>query len=472
MKIQPTTYDGYKLLHEGVLALADIEENGMCIDIEYCKKQQNHLARRIKHLEKKLLKDKTVKKWKKKYGSQFNFDSDTQMAKMFNVDSAKQEVMEQIGDPIIDTLILRKRLSKARNTYVANYIREAVDGMLHPFFHLHTTRSIRSSCSNINFQNQPVRIELIKKIVRRAVIPRPGNIIGEIDYSGQEVKVATCNHKDPEMIKELNDPSRDMHRDMAMMCYKVPKDLMTSKIRYCGKNKFVFPQFYGDYYVHNATDLWNAITTLNLELKNGIPLHKHLKSNKLGTYSKFESHIKKVEKYFWEDKFSVYADWKQQIWDDYCDTGQVFLYSGFVCSGYMERNKVINMPIQGPAFHCLLWSLIKINKWLKETGKQTKVIGQIHDSIVLDIYPPELNEVIEKCRKIMTEDIVTHWPWLIVQLKIDVELTPVDGSWYLKEEVKRADCHECGSSWMWQKEDGDEEYWECPVCENIETVPF
>jgi len=467
--MQATTYSGYKLLHDGVLALADVEENGIVVDVEYCKKQQLHLKRRVEKLEAKIFKAPVIKKWRKEYGAKFNLDSKAQVAKVFKIDSAKQEVMEQLSDPVIQDIILRERLNKASNTYIANIVRETVDGLLHPFFHLHTTRSIRGSSSNINFQNQPVRIPLIRKIVRRAFKARQGHLIIEVDYSGQEVKIAACNHKDPEMIKEINDPSRDMHRDMAMMCYKVPKEQMTKDIRYCGKNQFIFPQFYGDYYVHNATDLWNSITTLKLKLNDSTPLLSHLKKQGIGTYKKFESHIKEVENYFWKEKFKVYAEWKLDIWDEYCRTGEVYLKSGFVCKGYMARNKVINMPIQGPAFHCLLWSLIEINNWLKLTNKKTKIIGQIHDSMVMDVHCKEVNEVMQKCEQVMTKDIVTYWPWIIVPLVIDAEFTPVNGSWYEKEEVKKAKCIKCGSDWMWLKNNSQ---WECPVCRTIHEIPF
>lgn len=446
MKIIPNTYDGYKLFHDGVLALADVEANGMRIDIDYCERQMSHLDRRIEKLDKKLRKESEVKSFEKKNKS-LNFNSDQQLQNFFydhlEIETPEdgkrkvdQQALESFNLPIVEDILLYKRLGKAKSTYLANILNETVDGYLRPFFHLNLARSMRSSSSNPNFQNIPVRIKEIKKIVRKAFIPRPGNMLGEIDYSGAEVRCAACNHKDPEMIKEIKDPSRDMHRDMAMMCYKVPKKEMTSEIRFCGKNMFVFPQFYGDYYVRNATDLWDAISLLNLETKSGVPLKRHLKSKGIPNYRRFEKHLKTVEDYFWKEKFKVYDQWREDLWDYYCKHGHVNLKTGFQVKDLMTKNKVTNAPIQGPAFHWLLWSLIKLNRWLKESGKKTLIIGQIHDSIVLDICPPEKNEVIEKARYIMTKQIKLHWDWIIVPLKIDVELTPIDKSWYYKEEYK------------------------------------
>lgn len=467
---------GYQLLHEGVLALADIEENGIRVDVDYIKQQQKHLTRRIDHLSKKMEKHPEMITWKKKYGHKMNMDSTEQLSKILFTEmghkpeimtgkdkpSVKEEALEQMDLPFTKDLVFLRKLKKTKNTYLNNYLREEVNGILRPFFHLNTTTTFRSSCSNINFQNQPIRIDWIKRIVRRAVIPRPGRLIGELDYSGIEVNVAACYHKDPNMIRDITDPKRDMHRDMSMECYKLTEGQVTDNIRHCGKNKFVFPQFYGDYYANNARDLWNAIAQLGLKTKQKVNLKTHLKEVGLGNRKKFEDHIKKVEDYFWGTRYKVYGKWKERQWKDYLRNGYVDMYSGFRCSSLMSKNESINYPIQGAAFHCLLWSLIRINKWLKDNNMLTMIIGQIHDSIVLDIHPDELDIVLEKCLEIMTQDIRNHWDWLILPLEVDIELTPVDGSWFLKKEVihREKGC-KCGNNWVYKSTK------ECPLCHKL-----
>lgn len=479
MLTQPNTYGGYKLLHDGALALADAEENGMRIDKDYCLKQQSHLTRRIKHTENKIKFHEEVKLWRKKYRSKFNLDSNTQLADILFNDmgyetetttdkgnpSVSQAALEQLNIPVVQDLILLRRLKKARDTYLNNYIIESVEGYLRPFFHLHTVRTFRSSSSRINFQNQPVRLPEIKRMIRRAVIPRPGRMIAEIDYTGLEVRIAACYHKDPNMIDEITNPEKDMHRDMAMECFMLAEDEWTSDTRYCGKNMFVFPQFYGDYYGNNAKAMWQAITNLKLKTKQGTPLFKHLKKHGIKNYTKFEEHIQEVEDYFWNERFGVYGEWKEKHWEQYCDVGYVDMKTGFRCSGLMGRNDAINYPIQGAAFHCLLWSLIELNRWLKKNNMKTCIIGQIHDSIVLDIDPAELNTVLAKAKHIMTEKIRLFWSWIVVPLDIEVELTPVDGSWYLKKEVNQPDfACDCNSEWMYENKHDGGITWECPVC--------
>lgn len=485
------TMDGYDLLHEGSEALADVEENGMMVDVEYCLKQQKHLKRRIEYLEEKVQRSDIVMLWKKKYRGKFNMDSDQQMAdilfkqlgyeaKIFtkgldkNGDpkpSVSEEALVQLDIPMVKDIIQIRRLKKALNTYIGNYVRESVDGVLRPFFHLHTVTTFRGSSSRINFQNQPVRIPEIKKLTRRAIIPRKGRMICEIDYGGIEVKGATFYHKDPNMIKDIVDPARDMHRDMAKECYILGDGEWTAETRYCGKNKFVFPQFYGDYYGNNARDLWSAIDGLNLVTRSGVPLGRHLASKGIKTYQQFEDHIKAVEKKFWGTRYQVYGKWKERHYNTYKKNGYVDILSGFRCIALMGKNDSINYPIQGVAFHCLLWSLIQINRWLKKNNMKTMIIGQIHDSIVFDMHPDEVNEVLEKAVQVMTVDIKKRFPFMNVPMEVDAELTPVDGSWYLKNDVSHDNgvCS-CGMEWRFKIKDkqSDLVIYECPICGETE----
>ena len=102
----------------------------------------------------------------------------------------------------------------------------------------------------------------------------------------------------------------------------------------------------------------------------------------------------------------------------------------------MERNSVINYPVQGSAFHCLLWSFIELDRIMRHEQWNTKLVGQIHDSILLDVYPPELDHVLKVIKRVTCHDLILNWPWIIVPLEIEAELSDVDLSWYHKKEIK------------------------------------
>jgi len=76
-----------------------------------------------------------------------------------------------------------------------------------------------------------------------------------------------------------------------------------------------------------------------------------------------------------------------------------------------------------------------LNRWLGDNKMETNIIGQIHDSIVLDLVPSEKETILPILRKIMCEDIREDWKWIIVPLDIEIEVSEVDGNWYNLQEV-------------------------------------
>jgi hypothetical protein len=73
---------------------------------------------------------------------------------------------------------------------------------------------------------------------------------------------------------------------------------------------------------------------------------------------------------------------------------------------------------------------------MEALGLQSKIVGQIHDAIVFDIYPPELQQVYYLAIEIGTKEILKKFPWIIVPLSMEAELCPVDRSWAEKSKWK------------------------------------
>jgi len=360
--------------------------------------------------------------------------------------STDVDSLEQLKLPELEKLLQVRKLKKVRDTYLDAFYRESVDGVMHPFFNLHTVKTFRSSSSNPNFQNIPKRDEEAMKIIRNAIFPRKGHQLLEIDFSGLEVCIAACYHKDPVMLKYINDPTTDMHSDMASQIFKVQSfnknEPTHGVLRQAAKNGFVFPQFYGYYYKNCAENMavkWGQLPQTKWKPGQGVPFEKeHLSDHliKVGfpSYNSFLDYIQVIEKDFWTKRFRVYAKWKEQWYEKYKKNGYVDLLTGFRCSGIMSKNDVTNYPVQGAAFHCLLWSLIEATDALTEMD--TKVIGQIHDSMILDVNPSELSSVITLLKYITCEALPKQFSWINVPLNVDAELCPVDASWAKKEKYK------------------------------------
>ena len=444
--------EAYQLMHDGAIALAQVERNGICIDMPYLQRAMSHVEGQIKKADRKLKKSKTYAKWKRMYGSNTNIDSPAQMTKVLDIPNAQESTLETLNMPFIKTYLKSKKLKKLLATNLKGILREARqadDGLwyIHPFFNLHTTQTYRSSSDRINFQNQPVRIPWIAKLIRRCFVPRgKDRCIVEIDYGGIEVAIAACYHLDPVMLDYLNDETKDMHRDTAMEIYKIKDTADVSKaIRHAAKNQFVFPEFYGSYYKQCAPELWQSIDRMNFEIAStGQSVKDHLRAKGIRSLGDcdhsekprqgtFEHHLANVEDSFWNKRFKVYSKWKRDWFDDYNRYGGFRTKTGFWIGGVMGRNDVINYPVQGAAFHCLLRSLINIVNWLNSSNVDALVIGQIHDSIVMDVHVDVLDTVLSQAYHIMVTELKDDWDWIVAPLKIEAEVSPPGRSWYEKK---------------------------------------
>jgi len=457
--IKATRKDAYKLLHDGVVTLAEVEATGITVDVDFAEQQVDELSNAITVMEERLDRCSEVKLWRRLYGAQkFKLASDTQLRRvLFTELKHDYERETESGLPKVDDAALSaigttftKRYSKwkklvSTRTRLQGILTETINGVMHPFFQLHTARTYRSSSEDYNFQNMDRRNLEKAELVRRCFIPRvhkrsrKRGRLGELDYSRLEVMVSCCYHHDPALIADVTDPKRDMHRDMAEECYLLKRGQVNKPIRDCSKNSFVFPEFYGDYFRDCAKNLWNDITKRDLVTTDGVPLMEHLRDEGIKTYKKFEKHIEAVEHDFWHKRYTVYNKWREDLYKFYLRHGYVDMLTGFRCYEPMKRNEAWNRPIQGSAFHCLLWSLIQLNRWLKREKMESCIIGQIHDSIVNDYQPDEVGLVLQQAQQIMCVDIREAWKWIIVPLEVEAELAPVGGSWFDMEKVRIAD---------------------------------
>jgi len=459
--MNPRSEEIYQLFHNGILALAQAERNGFRIDMEYIQRKKKQLSKRIEILERKFMNSKFYREWKhSKKGKSPNIYSNHQLAHfLYDIKKIKpvlttgsgqgstnEEALKQLNIPELNLLLEIRKLRKLRDTYLENFSREQVNGYIHPFFNLHLVRTGRSSSDSPNFQNIPKRDKESMRIIRKALYPRPGHQLMEVDYGQLEVRISVTYHHDPTLERYLTDPRADMHRDMAKQIFFLKEFNPTipghTLLRQAAKNGFVFPQFYGDYYINCAYNLacnWGKLPVGRWKPKQGIEfedgfLSDHLIRHGVKSLKSFEDHIQDIEDDFWNKRFPVYKKWKEKWWNLYQKYGYIDLHTGFRCSGVMGKNDISNYPVQGTAFHCLLWSFIELDKELRKKGYDTRLIGQIHDSIILDVNPTELERVYLLTREITTERLPKAWNWITVPLEVDFELSDVDKSWADKKE--------------------------------------
>lgn len=448
--------DARRLMHEGQAALSIVEANGMRIDTAYLDRMLAETGDVLRQLEEELRQDEVWHVWKKHYGERANIDSGEQLGHIvFDVlgvecsdrtatgkPKTDEDALERVKFPFVRKFINRKKLFVARNTFLQGIKAETVDGYLHAVFSLSRVISYRSASQYPNVQNFPNRIKRTARLIRRCFIPRSDeHAIVEFDLKGAEVCVSECYHHDPTMLDYLL-RGHDYHKDLAMQCYKLAAGQVTKLVRGTAKAAFVFASFYGDYYINICQNLWNAIETDGLTRADGVGLMQHLAEQgitELGGLGRdpipgtFEAHIKSVYDDFWNNRFPVYTQWKIEWWDAYLKNGYCRSHTGFLYQGISRRNEILNYPIQGSSFHCLLWVLTRLQEWLTANGMRSKIIGQIHDSIVMDIHRTELDDVLHRVSWLIRVGIRQTWDWIV--LALEAEATISTENWFLKDEL-------------------------------------
>lgn len=461
MQAVSTLAEAYRLFQDGSAALSVVEQRGIRIDVEYVREKIAWLDGKIEQNRRRLERSRLGVAWAKRF-PKVNYGSGPQLRAVLYADmrvepfkktqsgeeGIDEESLRQVDVEGVGNLLQMRRYKKMRDVLVG-FDKYQVDGVLRPSFALHTVSTFRSSSLDPNMQNVPSRDPDGMEICRRAVVPSPGYIILEVDFKGIEVSIACTYHRDPRMREYLNDPKSNMHGDMARQIFWLPDDYRPQKgdnfnevLRQSAKNGFVFPQFYGDWYESCAFNI--AFTWCKLPRSGrwretdgvqfrGVPLGRLMLDNGVKSLEEFAAHMKGIEDDFWNNRFRVYNRWRKKWYEAYQRTGRFEMKTGFVCAGHMARNQVINYPVQGAAFHCLLKVLIELVRRLR--GWRSAVIGEIHDSMLIDCHPDEFREVVSLCHYLCSEWLLQQWTWIDVPMSVEVKASEVDGSWARMAEV-------------------------------------
>jgi DNA polymerase-1 len=467
MTLHCTTPDSYDLLHRGSLALAEVERHGIRVDVPYLDAATKKVAARIARLQEKMKQDEVWKVWQKTCREP-NMGSRTQLGKVlfeamgiespgYTAKSDKDDEkkrrhrtdeasLEKVDHPFVRRFLRVEKLKKAKSTYLDGLRREVVDGYVHPNINLHLVDTYRSSADNPNIQNVIRRLEELAKIVRRCYVPRKGRLFGEPDCAAHEWRVAACVWKDQEMVRYVKQ-GKDPHAEFAAEIFRCKLSEVNKGLRDCTKQQFTFPELYGSFYIKMAQHIWRWVDEHKLEV-NGMPAKDWLVRQditELGRCeprqepgpSTFEGHLKLVEERF-NRKFSAFGKAKDPWYQEYRKNAGFPLVTGFWIGGLCSKNFTLNAIVQGPAFHIVLEWLVRLQKRLRKYRMKSLIVAEVHDSLLLDIVPKELADVVEMAQRILTVEIPRDWPWICVPLAMEWQQSEIDGSWASKRKVEVA----------------------------------
>jgi len=451
-----------ELFHPGALVLEESEDMGVCVDIPYYETTKKTIVDSITLIQEELDRSEEAKKFKEVTGKDLLWSSNKDLNTLFfdilkvqplretkSGYAVDEKSLASFNVPISEKMVAQRKLKKIGTTYIDSYIKNAVEGLIHADITLHIAASGRSSMLSPNLQNVIKRNPESMYMIRKGVVPlKKGHRIMAADYSQAEVRVMACYSKDPVLINYILDPLTDMHRDQAMAIFRLEQDEVSKPLRHIGKNSFVFPQFYGDWWKANADSIWEEAQ--GKKTASGIDIIKHLRSKgikELGTLDKKNNpskgslyeHVREVERNFW-DLLKVTKEWREKAVGDYLQKGYSDSFTGYRRSGFLDQKQICNTCVQGVAFHCLLWSYIRVAEIIKEEGLESRLLFEVHDELISSVPDNEVSHMAKIIRRVMVDEI-GEWAksWLIVPMETEIstsELKENGGNWAEMKELQ------------------------------------
>lgn len=400
-------YDLYKNVEMPVAKiLADMEYQGAKIDKNVLKELEVQFSKQINVLEKEI---------HQLANKEFNIASPKQLGEVLFEDlglphakktktgySTSVDILNKLKDvhPIIDKVLQYRTLSKLYSTYIISLKEQVfVDGKIHTIYNQALTQTGRLSSTDPNLQNIPVKTNE-GKLIRKAFVPEFDYLV-TFDYSQIELRVLAHLAKVKSLIQAFNE-DKDIHRHTASEIFGVDEDEVDSTMRRNAK-AVNFGIIYG-------------MSDFGLAEQVGVSV---------GEARDF------IKRYFENyPEIKVYMDNNIEFCKKYGYVTTMLNRKRFIQEinekNYMRqefgKRLAMNSPIQGSAADIMKVAMIKVDELFKKHKLKSKMILQVHDELIFDVYKEELDDVMEIVAKGMTNAV-----------KMDVELK-VEGSyainWY------------------------------------------
>lgn len=318
--------------------------------------------------------------------------------------STNAEVLEQLSDkhPIIDKITYYRQLTKLFTTYVEGL--KAVidnDGKIHTSFNQTVTTTGRLSSTEPNLQNIPVKYEMGKEI-RKVFIPENDDcVILSADYSQIELRVLAHISQDMNLISAFKEHS-DIHTKTASEVFKVPVEEVTHAMRSSAKAvNFGIVYGIGDF------SLAKDLKISKKEAKSYIDTY-------LERYPSVKKYMEDIVHKAEKDGFVTTIMNRRRFIPEINGSNRIVKALGV--------RLAMNAPIQGSAADIIKLAMVNVHTHIKERGLRSKLILQVHDELILNVYKDELEEV----KRIVTEDMEN-----VMELKVPMEVDiNVGSTWY------------------------------------------
>jgi len=395
-----------RLLHEIeiplVFVLAEMEKTGISIDIAGFAALKERFRNERQAVEQKIYEEA---------GQQFNINSNQQLREILfeklklpvlkrtstgaSTDASVLQDLADEGHALPQLLMEYRELAKLENTYLDTLpaLLNPETRRLHTSFNQTVASTGRLSSSDPNLQNIPIRRELGRDI-RRGFIPRPGWKLLAADYSQIELRLLAHLSGDEAFVAAFN-AGGDIHRQTAAIIFDVDVEAVTADMRARAKT-INFATIYGQ----GAHALSRQLHITHAEAREFITRY----------FERFAG----VRRYL--DSMVEFARTNGYVQTIFGRRRYIpeLRDRNFNIRAFGERTAA-NSPIQGSAADLIKIAMIQIDRMLRERGMQSRMLLQVHDELVFEAPPDEIEKLSEEVRREME-----HAATLSVPLVVDI----------------------------------------------------
>ena len=382
--------------------LAEMEWTGIAIDLPLFASLKQRFQSEREAVEKQIYVEA---------GTEFNINSNPQLRDILfgklnlpvlkktstgpSTDASVLNELAEAGHKLPVLLLEYRELSKLENTYLDALPRlvNPKTGRLHTSYNQTVASTGRLSSNDPNLQNIPIRRELGRDI-RRGFIPRKGWVLLAADYSQIELRLLAHLSHDPAFVEAFQ-VGGDIHRQTAALIFDVPLDEVTPVMR--GRAKTInFATIYGQ-----------GPHALSVQL--GIE-HAEAKEFIARYFERFQgvrNYLDSMVAFAREHGFVQTIFGRRRYIPELRERN-------FSVRAFGER-LAANSPIQGSAADLIKIAMIRIDDSLRTQKHESKMLLQVHDELVFEVHPSELDEV-----QALVKQQMEHAAELTVPLVVDL----------------------------------------------------
>jgi DNA polymerase I len=377
--------------------LARMELKGITLDVDYFHKLSQEFSIETEKIEKEVeaLAGHPINLKSPKQISQLLFEelSLPVIKKTKTGYSTDADVLEELAamktNPIPEMLLRYREIEKLNSTY-AKVLPTLVaeDGRLHTHFRPANAATGRLSSDNPNLQNIPVRTESGRRL-RKGFVAAKGKILLAADYSQVELRILAHFTEDPVMLQAFAD-DKDIHIQTAAEIFDIDIKSVTKEQRSSAK-AINFGLMYGQ----TGFGLSNTLKISQSEARDYIKMY-------FQRFGRVKGYLDSLKEFAEKNGYAETMFGRKRF------LPEIQSQNRQVKS--MAERIAINSPIQGTAADIIKLAMIQLQKDLLDKKLDAQLILQVHDELILELPPSELEEVSELVKTRMENAVKLRVP--------------------------------------------------------------